>query len=364
MHRNRRYEDGHERADVVEYRKQFLKLLEKYEQFMRKYDGETCVPLPLDLPPGAREIVAAFHDESCFHANDRKKQLWLTESQQVLRQKSRGRLVHASDFIAEVKTQMSLHESEQLESFDARTIIHPGKNGDGYWDMKQLLEQVNKQMLFIFDRSSTHCSFAADALNAKKMNVNPGGKQPKMHATQIPMNNPNTQLQGTYQSMVFPEDHPNNPGEAKGMEAVLKERGLLDTEVDSSRGNVYCCMERCLVNQQDFRLEKPLMQLEIEAAGHLCLFLPKFHCELNPIEITTKFREQCDGTFPRAKILVPECLDSCPLVTIRRFFRRSWRYADAYRNGLTGKMADFAVKKYTSHRRIGTRIMTELDMLT
>ncbi|KIO29457.1 hypothetical protein M407DRAFT_21355 [Tulasnella calospora MUT 4182] len=97
--------------------------------------------------------------------------------------------------------------------------------------------------------------------------------------------------------------------------------------------------------------------------------LPKFHCELNPIEMywgfaKHKFRDQCDGTFPQAKTLVPECLDACPLVTIRRFFRRSWRYADAYRNGLTGKMADFAVKKYTSHRRIGARIMMELDMIT
>lgn len=30
-HKNGRYEDRHERADVVEYRKDFLELLEKYE---------------------------------------------------------------------------------------------------------------------------------------------------------------------------------------------------------------------------------------------------------------------------------------------------------------------------------------------
>lgn len=125
---------------------------------MRKYEDENCLPLPLNLPPGVREIVAAFHDESCFHANDQKKRLWLTDSQQILRQKSRGRLVHVSDFIvedrgriflneAEVKAQMSLDQSERLESFDARTIIYPGKNGDGYWDMKQLLEQVSSGFL-------------------------------------------------------------------------------------------------------------------------------------------------------------------------------------------------------------------------
>lgn len=220
-------------------------------------------------------------------------------------------------------------------------------------------------MLFIFDQSSAHHSLASDPLTAKKMNVNPDGKQPKMHATWIPMNNPNLQLWGTHQSMVLSDSHPNNPGEAKGMEAVLRERGLwprlvaactlgkspvgrctsckastakqikieanvwarmeakpetygsiggpslptyltdtdfglvcghdtedallpgesLDTEVDSNGEGVYCCMEKCLAAKDNFRSEKPLLQVEIEVAGHLCLFLPKFHCELNPIKM-------------------------------------------------------------------------------
>jgi hypothetical protein len=32
------------------------------------------------------------------------------------------------------------------------------------------------------------------------------------------------------------------------------------------------------------KIIQPLVQEVIEAAGHLCLFLPKFHCELNYIE--------------------------------------------------------------------------------
>ena len=31
--------------------------------------------------------------------------------------------------------------------------------------------------------------------------------------------------------------------------------------------------------------EKPLVQIIIEDAGHVCLFLPHFHCELNSIEM-------------------------------------------------------------------------------
>ena len=38
---------------------------------------------------------------------------------------------------------------------------------------------------FYFDQSSAHGAFAPDALNAKEMNLKPGGKQGKMHSTPI-----------------------------------------------------------------------------------------------------------------------------------------------------------------------------------
>ena len=47
----------------------------------------------------------------------------------------------------------------------------------------------------------------------------------------------------------------------------------------------WCCMQRVLSLQEDFRTERPLVQTLIEDAGHICLFLPRFHCELNPIEM-------------------------------------------------------------------------------
>ncbi|KAJ7230092.1 hypothetical protein GGX14DRAFT_344067 [Mycena pura] len=64
------------------------------------------------------------------------------------------------------------------------------------------------------------------------------------------------------------------------------------------------------------------------------------------------FRERTDGSFPRAKVLVPECLDVISTDTIRRYFRQCWRYMDAYRQGLNLRQAAFAVKTYSSHRRI------------
>jgi hypothetical protein len=63
----------------------------------------------------------------------------------------------------------------------------------------------------------------------------------------------------------------------------LEESGNTILRVDSSCTD--CCMKKMIANQQDFRSERPLIQLIIEEAGHKCWFLPKFHCELNPIEM-------------------------------------------------------------------------------
>ena len=81
--------------------------------------------------------------------------------------------------------------------------------------------------------------------------------------------------------------------EAKSRQAEIEglEPGCLArfgvSNLDEKDGNrpVNCCMQRLLSLQDDFKNEKPLLQLIIEGAGHTCLFLPKFHCELNPIEL-------------------------------------------------------------------------------
>jgi hypothetical protein len=41
-----------------------------------------------------------------------------------------------------------------------------------------------------------------------------------------------------------------------------------------------------------------------------------------------------------------------PLSLIRKHARVSWRYMDAYRKGLSGVLAEFAVKKSKSHRTV------------
>src|SRR5271170_5985750 len=107
----------------------------------------------------------------------------------VLQKKSRGRLIHVSDFINEEDGRLVERNSCGEIVREARTVIYPGANGDAWWDTKQLLAQVQKtielfdhahpdcQVLFIFDQSSAHASLGEDALKAFKMNKSNGGKQ-------------------------------------------------------------------------------------------------------------------------------------------------------------------------------------------
>lgn len=180
------------------------------------------------------------------------------------------------------------------------------------------------------------------------------------------------------QEMVFPPNHPEYPNQAKGMKQVLLERGLWKSslkmkcsdkpcETDSPD----CCCRRILERQPDFVEQTSLVQETIEAAGHLCIFLPKFHCELNFIEffwgaVKRYLREHCDYTFDTLKENMPTALHSVELNTIRRWEHRMIRWMTAYRGGMGAKDAQLQVKKfsstkYTSHRRIPEAVARAMD---
>jgi hypothetical protein len=71
----------------------------------------------------------------------------------------------------------------------------------------------------------------------------------------------------------------------QGDPAIVDNMAKTDTMMPPISKDVWCCMERVLSLQDDFKAEKPLIQTIIEGSGHICLFLPQFHCELNPIEM-------------------------------------------------------------------------------
>jgi len=70
--------DGHERDDVKEYRKVFLRDMAKFEKRMVRWefkDSELERVEP-QLGPGEKRVIAVFQDESSFHANEYKQNIW------------------------------------------------------------------------------------------------------------------------------------------------------------------------------------------------------------------------------------------------------------------------------------------------
>ncbi|KAG1722546.1 uncharacterized protein EDB91DRAFT_1340407 [Suillus paluster] len=78
-----------------------------------------------------------------------------------------------------------------------------------------------------------------------------------------------------------------------------------------------CCMAQLLRQQEDFRCQVSMLEQCIKDAGHECIFLLKFHCELKPIEMYWGWCKYCycqivKSNFAAAKKAAVEVLDSCP----------------------------------------------------
>jgi len=82
------YVDGHERDDVVEYRKEFLKKMEEYEKLMPEYFGEDMENIKEpNLLEGQKKHILVVHDESAFQAHDASTHNWIESGKTVLRKK-------------------------------------------------------------------------------------------------------------------------------------------------------------------------------------------------------------------------------------------------------------------------------------
>lgn len=223
------------------------------------------------------------------------------------------------------------------------------------------------------DHSQGHSAYSVDVLLVSCMSLRPAGK------TQARMWNGWYIHDGVHveQRMVFPPDHAEFPNEAKGMKQVLVERGLWhggllkECKEKCAHDAIACCVTRILSLQPDFLAQKSLVQEVVEAAGHICIFLPKYHCKLNFIEffwgaVKRWLRNNCDYTFQTLKENMPKAMASVSVQTIRRWEHRMIWWMDAYRGGLSAKDAQFQVKqfsskRYTSHRRVPETLARQLD---
>jgi hypothetical protein len=117
------------------------------------FDEETLQPIPPKLKPGEKVHIPVVQDESIFRSNELQQRVWSKDGKLPLCKKGQGRSIHVSDFNVElmgqlrlsdvqIEAQKKLPESECIIE-DACEIIFPGKNVDGWWNAKWLIDQVS-----------------------------------------------------------------------------------------------------------------------------------------------------------------------------------------------------------------------------
>jgi hypothetical protein len=156
--------------------------------------------------------------------------------------------------------------------------------------------------------------------------------------------------------MVLPDGRP------KGLKTILTERGKWprDRSLDSARVALSIC--------DDFEQQREWLEETVTDAGHLIDYYPKFHCELNYIEMVwayskAQLRRRCTYNFKDMRTALPENLYSVPISFHRRALRHCLRFMSGYRQGLQGPLLDYVLKKYKGHREIPAFVGRELENL-
>jgi hypothetical protein len=190
---------------------------------------------------------------------------------------------------------------------------------------------------------------------------------------------------GTPQDLYFPLNTPKHTGKFKRMAIILEEcwkRGDLgpvsktvlkkkNAECPkfkcSDPNSGTCCMCRMLFNQPDFAVVKSCLEVMCTEFHVTVLFLPKFHYELNPIEMVWGYEKRLYCLNPessREDVLERNSLavlDQVLLESMCQFVIRVHRFANAYRQGLDGPQAAWAARKYKGHRILPLDFRKEME---
>ena len=124
------------------------------------------------------------------------------------------------------------------------------------------------------------------------------------------------------QPMIYHQTTIRTQMHQKGIKAVLLKLWWPDLqgECEKKCKSNSCCNKRIL--QPDVTEQNSLVQEMFKAAGHLSRFLPKFHCELNPIEyfwgMVKKYLRD-HYSFDGLKENLLKALESVPEYTSKQF---------------------------------------------
>jgi hypothetical protein len=349
------YFDGHEREDVVAYRKQFLDRIKSYLPRMRQWDGEdmnVLIPNP-ELGP---EIAMVSQDESLFKSHDGPKNVWMQNGTYRFMIKNPGRGYHCSGFVCACHGLFSL------------VYLKIGKQHDGYWTCTMLQEQLEKEvipkfeelhpgmiMLCLFDNSQNHLMKEPGTADVSMFPAMDGGKRV-----------PNNLKPGYYfneSGAKVEQSFYRADGKAKGLDSILSERGVCILKLNNDQKKAKLC------EFEDFQLRTGWLRKTLETKGHLYDNYPKFHCEFNFIEriwgkAKRYLRDNCKYNYADLVENVPIALslENIPLPEIQRYYRGALRMMDCYRsNNMNPELAARAFKIFKHHRGISEHQLEELS---
>jgi transposase len=124
-----------------------------------------------------------------------------------------------------------------------------------------------------------------------------------------------------------------------------------------------CCAAYVLSNEPDFLEQKEWLTEVVEAAGFEAIFYPKYHPELNFIEmvwgwIKAYHRRTCTYNYNDLKNNLPDTLENkLPLAFVRTAYNHCDRFMSGYMMNIEGPLLDFAMKKYKGHRRFPNHLI-------
>lgn len=373
------YCDGHERQDVVLYRAQYVaKLLALWPRVVKNVDATNLLAggngarftaeeqalLGCELADGEdgqqqRPVVLLFHDESTFYANDfHRNQRWHEEGTPAvgMKTKSLGSAVMVSAWLSRAGG-MEFWEKHEHTTQGYWTAEHMKTHWDKLRRERVALRYQRAECWFVLDNSSNHTKMAPDALNADRLNVKDGGERKddlmQFRDGWVEVDTPTGKRREP-----FPMMFTNAKGErvCKGLMRILTERGV---NINKGRGKMLSRdeMVALLKTHPDFAEARPQLQEQIESASphYRVIFLPKFHCELNPIELawcTVKrtLRKTLDGKVGTLRAQVEAEIQAIPPEWVHKWDDHVLHYLEGY--GANNKTSDvFNYVKNKSHRR-------------
>lgn len=276
--------------------------------------------------------------------------MWGEEERPALLPKTRGSAIMVAVFIDEHEGYLSLSIDQHCQALESnpgikttsQVIFEYCSEHGGYWTGDKFMQQVkgacdiaavkyplsSHTVVFVFDQSRCHKMFNNMALVVHNILVKDGGPRRVRDTTWV----------GRPQPMLLPD------GSAKGLRTILRERGINVSTLKADD------MRIILSNHEDFTTEKNQVEHYVISIGFQCFFLPKFHCECNPIErVWGQSKRYCRAhtnfTLNKLRELINLALESVSVDLTRKYFRKAREYERAYLEGKkAGKEVEAAVK--------------------